>query len=715
MASPIRHDAQGFLIGQRRLESGIGAVYLDTQEILRILRGDLAQGTGEGQNTAGHTPSGPHRRTLQPPAQQASRPQPGQQARAIDRLAQAVSRTPTMVLNQHGLHPTGSAASNQPAQAQTRTLRNSAVPLPGFGASQQQRDARGRFTGLGSSQPTQTIRTPEDAMAEARRQRDARGRFAGGGRSQTEQDGQERGFVNRLADAIGERVGEANAQIPESLDPMVDSFNEARQMLAPVGRVAGKLFGSREGREQRRKDRQQERRDRRMERHAQRQEQLQAQTNRLLRGRLAGAGGGGFFSQILMIAVVLDALISVIKKALKKLLDMLPDGIKKFLGLGDDDSTTKPVDVPKDKIPEVARQNRQKNATGYQQAQKDARAQAEQQAQGGLVENKPVQLENKPTENMGWSEKMLTLRAALGSQDARDELAARYPDNPAGYAGGNVPSSYSWLKQQSAGSRNSGLMALLNQHEGAGNYDTLFGHAQRPGGAFAGTQVSNMNMGEALRFSDTRGDYARWVASRNKGVVATPMGAGQIVHSTLARLVRQLGVPLTAKFDAAMQQRLIEQLARERLQRAKTPGAKREAIRSEWPGLKRASDAQLDAAIAQLEGQQAKSTALPTDAQGLAAVAQAGLSPDWYNNLKVLPSKPTQQAAPVMPQPMPPYKPKPIPQPPKTQQQVSSNNNPQPVTVIPSADTISQNVGDRMIAHAVTGGLGMGRWDDSAG
>lgn len=714
MASPIRHDAQGFLIGQRRLESGIGAVYVDTQEILRILRGDLSLCAGEGQSPAGAPPSGPHRRTMQPPARQAAPQGSQQQARAIDRLAQAVASTPTMVLNQHGLRPASRAGASQPAQAQTHTLRHSAVPLPGSGGLQRQRDARGRFTGPGNEQQTRTIRTPEDALAEARRQRDARGRFTGGGRSQTEQDNEERGFIGRLADAIGERVGEANAQVPDSLDPIVDSFNEARQMLAPVGRVAGRLFGSREDREQRRqrrKERQQERVQRRMERHAQRQEQLQAQTNRLLRGRLGGAGGDGMIYKILMIVAMVDALVSVIKKALKKLVDLLPDGVKKFLGMGDDDTTTKPVDVPKDKIPEVARQNRQRNAASYQQALKDAQA----QAHGGLVENRPVTLESKPVENMGWSEKMLTLRAALGSQDARDELAARYPDNPAGYAGGNVPSSYSWLKQQSAGSRNSGLMALLNQYEGGGNYDTLFGHAQRPGGAFAGTQVSNMNMGEALRFSDTRGDYARWVASRNKGVVATPMGAGQIVHSTLARLVRQLGIPLTAKFDAAMQQRLIEQLARERLQRAKTPGAKREAIRSEWPGLKRASDAQLDAAIAQLEGQQAKSTALPTDAQGLAAVAQAGLSPDWYNNLKVLPSKPTQQAAPVMPQPMPPYKPKPAPQPPKPERQVSSNNNPQPVTVIPSADTISQNVGDRMIAHAVTGGLGMGRWDDSAG
>ena len=40
-----------------------------------------------------------------------------------------------------------------------------------------------------------------------------------------------------------------------------------------------------------------------------------------------------------------------------------------------------------------------------------------------------------------------------------------------------------------------------------------------------------------------------------------------------------------------------------------------------------------------------------------------------------------------------------------------SSPAPQVVTIAQSADTISQNVGDRAIAHAVTGGLGMPRWD----
>lgn len=52
-----------------------------------------------------------------------------------------------------------------------------------------------------------------------------------------------------------------------------------------------------------------------------------------------------------------------------------------------------------------------------------------------------------------------------------------------------------------------------------------------------------------------------------------------------------------------------------------------------------------------------------------------------------------------------------VPQPmPMVREQISSPA-PQVVTIAQSADNISQNVGDRAIAHAVTGGLGMRGWD----
>lgn len=52
----------------------------------------------------------------------------------------------------------------------------------------------------------------------------------------------------------------------------------------------------------------------------------------------------------------------------------------------------------------------------------------------------------------------------------------------------------------------------------------------------------------------------------------------------------------------------------------------------------------------------------------------------------------------------------PLPAMPPIREQVSSSK-PQVVTIAQSADTIGQNVGDRAIAHAVTGGLGMRGWE----
>lgn len=697
MASPIRHDAQGFLIGQRRLESGIGAVYMDTQEILRILRGDLDLCSGEGQDAARH-PAGPSRA----PARRQNGPSPapsgqnGQQARAIDRLAQAVSRTPTMVLSQGGLHPASSATGNQRSQPGTRTLRNSAVPLPG-GRSPQQRDARGRFTGLGSSQPTQTIRTPEDAMAEARRRRDARGRFAGDGRSQTEQDSEEKGFVSRLADAIGERVGEANAQIPESVDPIVDSFNEAQQMLAPVGRVAGKLFGSREDREQRRqrrKDRQQERRDRRMERHEQRQEQLQAQTNRLLRGRLGGAGGmlSGLSTTIVRLMLPIAAILG------GALIAMAPEiGAAIAAAIGaylagklvnyvseKNDQAGNPIGEGIARVMAFFGNDEAKAAVAAQDAQNSKAGDSQQAAPT------PAGADGIRTQKMH----------PKTAQGARKYLGMAREE---------------WTK---AGFTKPGEQEMLaGQIEQESKWDP---YAQSPTGVRG---IGQFETGTARQYGVRFGDDPDAVRSQFRGQAAymrdllkmfggdwdkavTAYNAGQ---GTVQKAIKRGGANWKKFLPRLESRQYSDKVSGQSLNYDFNAGkAGNEPSRLTGHPEQATGKSSLGKMAAQMGMPSAaqKPTTAQTESLPIVTVDQA---------LKVIPSKPTKQAAPVMPQPMPPYKPKPVPQPPKTQQQVSSNNTPQPVTVIPSSDTISQNVGDRMIAHAVTGGLGMGRWDDSLG
>ena len=144
-----------------------------------------------------------------------------------------------------------------------------------------------------------------------------------------------------------------------------------------------------------------------------------------------------------------------------------------------------------------------------------------------------------------------------------------------------------------------GLFDLTARTEGAGRADTLFGHSQM-NGPFKGVDVSRMTIGQALDFAAPSGAYGQYVASR-VGRVATPMGKHQIVGSTLRRAAHQMGLPMDARFDEATQDAIAAHLARNRLAGAKSPAAKRAALRAEWEGFKNVTDSELDAAIQQFE------------------------------------------------------------------------------------------------------------------
>ena len=93
--------------------------------------------------------------------------------------------------------------------------------------------------------------------------------------------------------------------------------------------------------------------------------------------------------------------------------------------------------------------------------------------------------------------------------------------------------------------------------ESGGDYDTLFGWSHRQGGPFAGTRLRDMTVDQALQFASPRGPYASWV--KNKiGRVATPMGAYQIVGTTLKAAKKGLGLTGTERMDEATQDRLGE-------------------------------------------------------------------------------------------------------------------------------------------------------------
>lgn len=204
------------------------------------------------------------------------------------------------------------------------------------------------------------------------------------------------------------------------------------------------------------------------------------------------------------------------------------------------------------------------------------------------------------------------LIAALG---ARPD-AGSYPTNISGSIGGTPlswgDSGYGSVKGSapSGGDPGSGTFAsLLDKHEGGGKYDTLFGFSQN-GGRFDGVDVSKMTLAEAMEFSKPDGEYGQWVKSKI-GRVATPMGRGQIVGTTLRGAVKEMGLPLDTKFDGNTQGLIIDHLAKRRLASAGSPVAKRAAMRAEWEGFKHVDDATLDGAIARFEAGSAVPVAAP--------------------------------------------------------------------------------------------------------
>ncbi len=95
--------------------------------------------------------------------------------------------------------------------------------------------------------------------------------------------------------------------------------------------------------------------------------------------------------------------------------------------------------------------------------------------------------------------------------------------------------------------------------ESGGDYDALFGYQNRPNGAFAGIKVSEMPIGDVIRFTSPTGKYGQYVAKNRPDPemgVATPVGAYQVVGSTLRKAVDALGLDPNQKFDKATQDKI---------------------------------------------------------------------------------------------------------------------------------------------------------------
>lgn len=91
--------------------------------------------------------------------------------------------------------------------------------------------------------------------------------------------------------------------------------------------------------------------------------------------------------------------------------------------------------------------------------------------------------------------------------------------------------------------------------ESGGDYNALFGFSNREGGQFGNVKLTDMTVDQAIAFSDPSGPYGQWVKGQ-VGRVATPMGAYQIVGTTLRGAKEALGLTGNERMTPELQDRL---------------------------------------------------------------------------------------------------------------------------------------------------------------
>jgi hypothetical protein len=91
--------------------------------------------------------------------------------------------------------------------------------------------------------------------------------------------------------------------------------------------------------------------------------------------------------------------------------------------------------------------------------------------------------------------------------------------------------------------------------ESGGDYNALFGYSNRPGGQFGGMNLTDLTVDQALAFANPSGPYGQWVKGQ-VGRVATPMGAYQIVGTTLGAAKKGLGLTGSEKMTPELQDQL---------------------------------------------------------------------------------------------------------------------------------------------------------------
>tara|TARA_R110000744_G_scaffold115497_1_gene216120 strand:- start:1732 stop:3501 length:1770 start_codon:yes stop_codon:yes gene_type:complete len=118
--------------------------------------------------------------------------------------------------------------------------------------------------------------------------------------------------------------------------------------------------------------------------------------------------------------------------------------------------------------------------------------------------------------------------------------------------------------------------------ESGGDYGALFGYQNRPNGRFSNVNLTDMTVDQALDFARPSGPYGQYVKGQ-VGRVATPMGAYQVVGTTLRGAKEGLGLTGGEQMTTALQDKIGQWIY-------KTQGT------GAWEGYKPMTDAQAIAA-----------------------------------------------------------------------------------------------------------------------
>lgn len=212
----LNYDAQGFIVGLGRIERQTSNVHDDTQEIIRILKGQRQISDSRMQDMANSL------RQINQSTRLSSRIQSrsssnntssGQGTRSPSRTSSALTAPDRMTRRaSNTIDDSSNTTGRNQRNSQSRTRTDNISPNNSSG---QNRDARGRFTAQADNA----------------------------------------NFINRLSDKIGDKF-KSNLDT-ENIDPLVQSAKEVKSLLSPVTGLFSLLTGGRNkpSRYERRRDR----------------------------------------------------------------------------------------------------------------------------------------------------------------------------------------------------------------------------------------------------------------------------------------------------------------------------------------------------------------------------------------------------------------------------------------------------------------------------